>query len=118
MESIGNSVESRPVWRWLVLVVAVAAVVCVGFVAGADAALAIDVSPEQPPGGEKVLTIVKWVAWGGAIAGVIGLIICAIMMMLSHRRGEQPAGALGLVLLGCAIVAGAGTLVGFFIPGV
>ena len=56
-------------------------------------------SPIAPPGlGDAVNTLLGWLKWGGLVAGVAGLIMCAIMMILGRRNRSNMAvdGATGI----------------------
>ena len=76
---------------------------------------AIDVNPSAPPGSERVLDIVNWLAWAAMVACVAGIIITAITMALSHRRGEggEHAGRLGWVMGAAILIGMASGLVAF-----
>jgi hypothetical protein len=70
-----------------------------------------------PPGLDAISnTFLGWLKWGGLVAGMGGLFVCAIMMMIGRRRGHQLAvdGAMGIpwVLGGLALMALAGGIVG------
>lgn len=67
-----------------------------------------------PPGGEKLTTIISWVAWGATAICVMGVIVCGARMAISHRHGSggEHASALGWVLAGCVLVGTASGLVG------
>lgn len=81
--------------------------------------LAVDftTNPTAPPGTEAVQTILNWLAWGVALACVVGVLITAGSMALSHKRspGEDHISRLGWVLGACILGASAGSLVGVFI---
>ncbi len=75
-----------------------------------------DDPPKIPPAvGAKVTPLLQWLKWGGLIAGVIGLIVCAVMMIMGRRGRNQTAieGAVGIpwVLAGITIIAFSATLV-------
>lgn len=74
-------------------------------------------NPAAPPGMEGVAdTFLGWVKWGGLVAGVLGLLICGIMMMVGRRNRSATAvdGAAGIpwVLAGLSIIALAAGIVG------
>lgn len=67
-------------------------------------------APQAPPGLEQTANMfLGWVKWGGLVAGVLGLGICAIMMMLGRRNRSTTAvdGATGIpwVLGGLSVMA-------------
>lgn len=73
--------------------------------------------PIAPPGlGDAVNTLLGWLKWGGLVAGVAGLIVCAIMMMIGRRNRSAFAadGAAGIpwVLGGLTLVAFSAAIVG------
>lgn len=82
--------------------------------------LAADVpnpDPQAPPGLDAVAdTFLGWLKWGGLVAGVVGLTICGIMMMVGRRNRSATAvdGASGIpwVLAGLSLVALASGIVG------
>jgi hypothetical protein len=74
-------------------------------------------APAAPPGVETVANmILGWLKWGGLVAGVLGLIICAIMMMVGRRNRSSTAvdGAAGIpwVLAGLTVIALSSGIVG------
>ncbi|RJK95919.1 hypothetical protein [Vallicoccus soli] len=74
-------------------------------------------APQAPPGlGDAADTLLGWMKWGGLVAGVAGLIICAIMMMVGRRNRSSTAadGAAGIpwVLAGLTVIAFSAGLVG------
>jgi len=74
-------------------------------------------APVAPPGlGEAVNTLLGWLKWGGLVAGVAGLLVCAIMMMIGRRNRSAVAadGAAGIpwVLGGLTIIAFSAAIVG------
>jgi hypothetical protein len=72
-----------------------------------------DPDPVQPPGTDGFTLAISWIKWiGFALAGV-GIVIVAIRMFFSSRRGEggEHVGALGWILGGVIIIgAGAGII--------
>ncbi|MFH8350470.1 hypothetical protein [Streptomyces sp. NPDC018045] len=72
---------------------------------------------QAPPGSEKLLTILRWVAWGVSFACVLGVLTCAAKMAISHRRGEggEHATSLGWVLGACFLAGSASGLVGMIL---
>ncbi|PWJ52652.1 hypothetical protein SAMN06264364_11823 [Quadrisphaera granulorum] len=74
-------------------------------------------APVAPPGlGEAVNTLLGWLKWGGLVAGVAGLLVCAIMMMIGRRNRSAVAadGAAGIpwVLGGLTVIAFSAAIVG------
>lgn len=70
----------------------------------------------MPPGGEKVTTILQWVAWLAFGACVLGAIVAGGMMALAasgrHEGGGRHATSLGWVFAGCIVIGSASGLVG------
>jgi hypothetical protein len=81
--------------------------------AGPAAADITPPSPSRPPGTEGLTTLLNWGMWVVTFAAIIGVLIAAGSMMLSHRRGEggEQASKLGWVLGGCCVAAAAGPIV-------
>lgn len=79
--------------------------------------LAIDVTPEAPPGSEKVLTVLGWVAWVIAAVCIIAVMIVGARMAFTNRRGEgsEAAQSLGWVMGGLIIVSVASAVTGFLL---
>ena len=65
-----------------------------------------------PPGAANFLTILGYTLWGVSLVGVLGFLVVAGGMMLSHRRGEggTHGAALGWVSAGCVLAASAGPI--------
>lgn len=78
-------------------------------------AFAISVgTPAQPPGTQKITTLLQWAAWGVSIACVLGVFVIAGMLALRHHRGEgggENLGKLGFVFLAAILGAAAGPMV-------
>jgi hypothetical protein len=91
----------------------VAAVGLVGLSAGPAAADIPPPSPARPPGTEGLTTLLNWGMWIVTFAGIVGVLIAAGSMMISHRRGEggEQASKLGWVMGGCCVAAAAGPIV-------
>lgn len=68
----------------------------------------------QPPGFDKVTTILGWVAWSVTALCVAGLLMVAGRMAISHHRGEgsQHMTGLAYVAFACILVGAASGLVG------
>ena len=79
-----------------------------------------DPAPMPPPGlTGQVSIILGWIKWGTIIAGVIGLMVCALMMIVGRRSRSTVAadGAAGIpwVLLGLMLAAASSAIVGVFL---
>lgn len=72
---------------------------------------------EAPPGvGDKVVTILKWVAYLATAACVGGVLVTAAKMALAHRRGDDTnLSQLGWVFAACILIGSASTVVGALI---
>lgn len=72
---------------------------------------------EAPPGvGERVLTILRWVAYLASAACVGGVLWTAGRMAIAHRRGDDTNVAqLGWVLGACVLIGSASGIVGALI---
>ncbi|MFI7074959.1 hypothetical protein [Micromonospora sediminicola] len=68
---------------------------------------------EAPPGvGDKVLTLLKWVAYLATAACVGGVLYTAAKMALSHRRGDDTnLSQLGWVFAACILIGSASAVV-------
>lgn len=75
------------------------------------------VSSQTPPGnlGTLITNMLGWLLWGAILAGVAGLIICGIMMIMGRRGRSQTAveGAIGIpwVMAGLLVAVLASTIV-------
>lgn len=69
----------------------------------------------QPPGTEKVATLLGWGKWIGLAMCVAGLIVAGAMMAIQSRRGEggEHVGTIGKVLAAVIVIGAAGAIVGF-----
>jgi hypothetical membrane protein len=69
----------------------------------------------QPPGTEKVATLLGWGKWIGLAMCVAGLIVAGAMMAIQSRRGEggEHVGTIGKVLAAVILIGAAGAIVGF-----
>jgi hypothetical protein len=67
----------------------------------------------KPPGADKLVTILGWVAWIVILACVGGILVTAARMALAHQRHEssQHVASLGWVMGACILVGSAATLV-------
>lgn len=73
--------------------------------------------PQAPPGLEEAAsTFIGWMKWGGVIAGVLGLFISSVMMMVGRRNRSTTAvdGASGIpwVFAGLTVMSFATAIVG------
>lgn len=70
-----------------------------------------------PPGGDKVTTVLSWVAWICAAACVVGVLAVGATMAVSHRHGSggEHAARLGWVLAGIVVIGSASAIVGALI---
>ncbi|MGQ0680630.1 MAG: hypothetical protein ACT4OM_13425 [Actinomycetota bacterium] len=80
-------------------------------------AQAPDPAPEAPPGLDAAADqFVGWLKWGGLVAGVVGLFVSALMMMVGRRNRSSTAvdGATGIpwVLAGLTVMSFAAAIVG------
>jgi predicted lipid-binding transport protein (Tim44 family) len=67
-------------------------------------------APAPPPGVEQAAaTFIAWMKWGGLVGGVIGMIICGLMMILGRRNRSAMAveGATGIpwILGGLTVIS-------------
>ena len=90
-------------------------------IATPSAAVQVPDPPASPPPGltVPVRMILGWVKWGTVVAGIIGLTVCALMMMVGRRSRSSVAadGAAGIpwVLLGLMLAAASSAIVGVFL---
>lgn len=73
-------------------------------------------APKAPPGLESLGSdLIAWTKWAALIAGVVGLIVCGIMMIIGRRNrsGLAVEGAIGIAwaIAGLVVVAAAGLMV-------
>lgn len=70
-----------------------------------------------PPGvGDKILTLLQWVAYLATAACVGGVLYTAAKMALAHRRGDDTnLSQLGWVFAACILIGSASTVVGALI---
>jgi hypothetical protein len=71
-------------------------------------------SGTPPPGSEKLLTLLRWVAWIVSGLCVTGVMIVAGRMALQHQRGEggQHGAGLAWVMAACILLGSASGIVG------
>ncbi|WP_018223855.1 hypothetical protein [Salinispora pacifica] len=73
---------------------------------------------EAPPGvvGDRILTLLQWVAYLATAACVGGVLYTAAKMALAHRRGDDTnLSQLGWVFAACILIGSASTVVGALI---
>lgn len=71
--------------------------------------------PAPPPGSDKFLTIVSWAGWGAMLAAIVALVIAGAKFGFQKNHGgatNEEAGKVGWTLVGCVLIAIAGSLVG------
>ena len=70
-------------------------------------------NPVQPPGTESFATILNWTMWGVTAVAVLGMLITAGLMAISHRQGmgNEHMGRLGWIFGGLLIAGSAALLV-------
>jgi hypothetical protein len=67
-----------------------------------------------PPGSGQLTTLVSYVAWGVTALCVVGVLIAAGKMAVSHHRGSgggEHAAALGWVLVAAVLAGSASALI-------
>lgn len=76
-------------------------------------------SPEAPPFGNQLLTIIAGFQWIALALAIIGVIIVGVRMVISIRNGEGAAhlGALGWLFAGVVLIATPVSVVGFIVNG-
>lgn len=82
-------------------------------------AAAPDPPPAAPPGLDAFATqILGWLKWGVLVSGVVGILICAIMIIIGRRNRSATAyeGLVGSawILGGLALASIAAVIVGAF----
>ena len=78
-----------------------------------------DPAPAPPPGlGEIVGELLSWFKWGVLVCGMLGILICAMMLIIGRRNRSATAyeGLVGSawVIGGLALASVAALLVGAF----
>ncbi len=70
-------------------------------------------NPVQPPGTESFATILNWAMWGVTGVAVLGMLITAGLMAISHRQGmgNEHMGRLGWIFGGLILAGSAALLV-------
>lgn len=76
-------------------------------------------NPVRPPGLETMADmIIGWLKWGVIVAGVVGILVCAAMIIIGRRNRSATAyeGLIGSawILGGLALASVAAVLVGAF----
>ncbi len=75
----------------------------------------IQPQPAPPPGSDKFLTIVSWAGWGAMLAAIVALVIAGARFGFQKSHGgasNEEASKVGWTLVGCVLIAIAGSLVG------
>lgn len=81
---------------------------------GALLAQAPALNPQDPPGWDKVETIINWAAKLTIAACFAGFLITAATMAVQHRRGTlgpEAMGQFGVVLFACVLIGSASGIV-------
>lgn len=78
-----------------------------------------DPAPAPPPGlGELAGQLLGWLKWGVLVSGILGILICALMLIIGRRNRSATAyeGLVGSawVIGGLALASVAAMLVGAF----
>lgn len=73
-------------------------------------AASFDTSVEAPPGSDGVSQIIRWVAWGVAIACLLGVLFGVAYLGSQNRRGETPQHLQGIII--SMMCAGGVSLIG------
>lgn len=78
-----------------------------------------DPDPKAPPGLDKLAAdLLGWMKWGVGVAGVLGLLLCALMLIIGRRNRSATAYeglvSSGWVLGGLALASVAAMIVGVF----
>ena len=78
-----------------------------------------DPGPAAPPGFEELAgSLLSWLKWGVLVAGVLGILICALMLIIGRRNRSATAyeGLVGSawVIGGLSLASVAALLVGAF----
>src|SRR4051794_40692753 len=74
----------------------------------------IHVTNTAPPGSGGFQDFLNWAGWGGAVAGVLGLIITGVKFALAHKRGDdggEQMASFGKVCTGLIVLSMAGPVV-------
>ncbi|MFC4945837.1 hypothetical protein [Pseudonocardia sp. GCM10023141] len=79
----------------------------------------LDPPPAAPPGLESLANqLLGWLKWGVLVAGVLGILVCAVMIIIGRRNRSATAyeGLVGSawILAGLALASVAAVIVGAF----
>lgn len=76
-------------------------------------------APTQPPGGERIITILSWGIWAAVIATIAGFIIAAAMLAYQRFQGGggDAQGKLVGAMIGAALIGVAGTIINTLVLG-
>ncbi len=75
-----------------------------------------DPKPVQPPGMEKISTILNWISWGVLMIAVAGFIVSLGMIVVGAVQGRDMHGMKGLVvsLIVCIALGAVGAIMRTF----
>lgn len=75
-----------------------------------------DPKPVQPPGMEKIATILNWISWGVLMMAVAGFIVSLGMIVVGAVQGRDMHGMKGLVvsLIVCIALGAVGAIIRTF----
>ncbi|MBB3040085.1 hypothetical protein [Hoyosella altamirensis] len=72
-------------------------------------------SPQAPPGGDRILLVVRWILWGLVVMCIVGVSAAGAMLALGRngmmQMTDTAEGRLLKGILGAAVFGIAGTLV-------
>lgn len=74
-----------------------------------------DSEPVQPPGLERITTLIGWAKWVALAICLLGLLAAGALMAINARRGEggENVGRIGFALGGVIVISAAASLIGF-----
>jgi hypothetical protein len=66
----------------------------------------------EPPGGDKLKIILRWLFYGVTLVCVGGVLVCAMQLVAARRRGEGDEAMNGLLkVMGACVLAGSGSAI-------
>ncbi|MGW2725094.1 hypothetical protein [Streptomyces sp. NPDC001492] len=70
-------------------------------------------NPVAPPGSQKFVQVMNWIAWGVTSVCVLGVMIVAGRMAVAYRQGEgyEAMTGLGKVMAACVLLGSASAIV-------